>query len=215
MLKTLSKVGEYWTADPARLVEAQTKLFGSYMAVCQAAMAQATGADSGPAIQPKPGDKRFNDPDWDGNPLFSSLKQFYLATARWAEDLVKEAEGLDPRTRNKARFYLEQINNALAPTNFPLTNPEVLKETAASNAENLAKGMRMLAEDIEAGKGSLRLRQTGRDGFQDRRERRHHTGQGDPPERHLPDNPIRADDADGAEAPAPYRSSLDQQVLHP
>jgi polyhydroxyalkanoate synthase len=159
-MKTLSKVGEYWTSDPARLVEAQTRLFGSYLAIWQAALAQVAGADGTPAIQPKPGDKRFKDPDWDQNPLFNSLKQFYLATARWAEDLVKEAEGLDPRTRNKARFYLEQINNALAPTNFPLTNPEVLKETAASNAENLAKGMRMLAEDIEAGKGSLRLRQT-------------------------------------------------------
>jgi polyhydroxyalkanoate synthase len=74
--------------------------------------------------------------------------------------LVEEAEGVDEPTRHKARFYLQQINNALAPTNFLFTNPEVLKETAANNAENLARGMEMLAEDIEAGGGSLRLRQT-------------------------------------------------------
>src|SRR5918997_3193259 len=61
MMKTLSKVGEYWTSDPARLVEAQTRLFGSYLAIWQAALAQVAGADGTPAIQPKPGDKRFKD----------------------------------------------------------------------------------------------------------------------------------------------------------
>ena len=158
LVKTLSKVGEYWAADPARMLEAQTRLFSSYLAVSQAAMARAAG-EKASAVEPKPGDKRFKDPDWEENPIFNGLKQFYLATARWAEDLVKDAE-LDPRTRTKARFYLEQINNALAPTNFPLTNPEVLKETATTNGENLVRGLKMLAEDIEAGKGQLKLRQT-------------------------------------------------------
>lgn len=160
VMKTLAQVGEYWTSDPTRLMEAQTRLFGSYLAIWQGALQKAAGGDGAPAVQPKAGDKRFKDPDWDENPLFDALKQFYLATARWAEDLVKEADGLDPRIRNKARFYLDQINNALAPTNFLLTNPEVLKETAVTNADNLVKGMRMLADDIEAGKGKLRLRQT-------------------------------------------------------
>jgi polyhydroxyalkanoate synthase len=158
LVKTLTKVGEYWAADPTRMLEAQTRLFASYLAVSQAAMARAAG-EKAAAVEPKPGDKRFKDPDWDENPIFNGLKQFYLATAQWAEGLVKDAE-LDPRTRNKARFYLDQINNALAPTNFPLTNPEVLKETAATNGENLVKGLTMLAEDIEAGKGQLKLRQT-------------------------------------------------------
>jgi polyhydroxyalkanoate synthase len=158
LVKTLSKVGEYWAADPARMLEAQSRLFSSYLAVSQAAMARAAG-EKASAVEPKPGDKRFKDPDWEANPIFNGLKQFYLATARWAEDLVKDAE-LDPRTRTKARFYLEQINNALAPTNFPLTNPEVLKETATTNGENLVRGLKMLAEDIEAGKGQLKLRQT-------------------------------------------------------
>jgi polyhydroxyalkanoate synthase len=63
-------------------------------------------------------------------------------------------------TRHKARFYLRQINNALSPTNFAITNPEVLKITAETNAENLVKGMQMLAEDVESGKGVLTPRQT-------------------------------------------------------
>src|SRR5688572_4813915 len=160
ILKTLAKIGEYWTSDPARLTEAQTRLFGSYLAVWQNAVMQAAGDGRQPAIAPKPGDKRFADPEWTKNPVFNALKQIYLATTQWAETLVEDAEGVDEQTRHKARFYLQQINNALAPTNFLLTNPEVLKETAANNAENLARGMEMLAEDIEAGGGSLRLRQS-------------------------------------------------------
>jgi polyhydroxyalkanoate synthase len=159
MVKTLARIGEYWTSDPARLVDAQTRLLANYTAIWQHSLAKAAGDGTGPAIAPKPGDRRFNDPDWTENPIFDSLKQLYLATTGWAEEMAEKAE-VDERTRQKARFYIQQINNALAPTNFPLTNPEVLKETASSNAENLVKGMRMLAEDIEAGKGQLRLRQT-------------------------------------------------------
>jgi len=164
VMKTLGRISDYWSSDPARLVEAQTRLFGNYLSIWQSAFRQATGDGNGGAdgggIAPKPGDKRFADPTWTENPIFNSLKQLYLATGRWAEELVEDAAGVDDLTRQKARFYVEQINNALAPTNFLLTNPEVLKETAASNAENLARGMKMLAEDLEAGKGTLRLRQT-------------------------------------------------------
>jgi polyhydroxyalkanoate synthase len=165
VLKTLGRIGEYWTADPSRMMEAQTRLFGNYLAVWQSAMAQAAGHKVEPAMAPQAGDKRFADPDWTENPLFNALKQLYLATSRWAEELVSEAEGVDDHTRRKARFYLQQINNALSPTNFLLTNPEVLKETAATSGENLVRGMHMLAEDIAAGGGSLRLRQTDPKGF--------------------------------------------------
>ena len=81
-------------------------------------------------------------------------------------------------TRHKAHFYLRQINNALSPTNFVLTNPEVLKITAASNAENLVKGMRMLAEDVESGKGVLTAAADRHDRLQARREPRDHARQG-------------------------------------
>ena len=160
VLKTVAKVGQYWSADPLRIMAAQTSLFSSYLAVWSHALSQARGEKAEPAFSPKPGDRRFNDPEWTRNPVFSALKQFYLATAFWAEDLVDRAEDLDEHTRHKARFYVEQINNALSPSNFALTNPEVLRETAASNAENLVRGMRMLAEDIETGGGALRIRRT-------------------------------------------------------
>jgi polyhydroxyalkanoate synthase len=160
ILKTVARIAQYWSADPTRLAQAQTRLFGSYLSVWSNALLQATGEAVPSSFDPIPGDKRFADPEWSTNPIFSALKQFYLATTRWAEELVDKAEDLDEPTRQRARFYIAQLNNALSPTNFPLTNPEVLKQTAASSAENLVKGMRMLAEDIEAGRGSLKIRQT-------------------------------------------------------
>src|SRR6202021_520343 len=88
------------------------------------------------------------------------VKQSYLLTTEWANRMVREAGGIDAHTRQKAEFYVRQIANAVAPSNFVLTNPELLRTTLSSNAENLAEGMRMLADDIAAGHGSLRIRQS-------------------------------------------------------
>ena len=88
------------------------------------------------------------------------MLQLYLLTTQCAQELVKNAEGIDPHTRKKAEFYVQQITNAIAPSNFVLTNPEVLRETLASNGDNLVRGMKMLTEDIEAGRGTLRIRQS-------------------------------------------------------
>src|SRR5262249_30788846 len=86
--------------------------------------------------------------------------QAYLATTGWAEGLVRDADGLDDHVRHKADFYVRQLAAALSPSNFVLTNPELLRETLASNGENLARGLHMLADDIKAGGGELKLRQT-------------------------------------------------------
>ena len=107
-----------------------------------------------------PADPRFKHPAWSENPYFDLLRQSYLITSHWAEALVDTAEDLDPHTRNKARFYLTQIINAIAPSNWVFTNPELLHETFASDGENLVRGMQLLAEDIERGSGHLKIRQT-------------------------------------------------------
>src|SRR5438067_7800955 len=81
-------------------------------------------------------------------------------TVRWANHLVQNAEGIDPHRRQKAEFYVRQIADAIAPSNFVLTTPELLRETMSSKAENLVRGMHMLAEDIAAGHGDLKIRQS-------------------------------------------------------
>jgi polyhydroxyalkanoate synthase len=160
VVKTLGHVAEYWLEDPQRAVEVQNRLGKAYLELWAAAAKRLTGEPATPVAAPEVGDKRFNDPEWSSNQFYDFLKQAYLVTTRWANQLVKDAAELDPHTKQKAEFYVRQIGNALSPSNFVLTNPELLRETLTSNADNLVRGMRMLAEDIESGGGDLKIRQS-------------------------------------------------------
>lgn len=168
MLKTFSQFTELWSADQKRVVEAQTRLFSAYLDIWTNSIRCLGGeAENGPnKIKPEPRDRRFNDPDWEQHPFFDFLKQAYLVTARWAEELVEEPGNIDEPLRHKLRFYVRQVMDAFSPSNFLLTNPQVLRETYETSGENLVRGMRMLTEDIEAGNGQLRLRQTDSSKFQ-------------------------------------------------
>jgi polyhydroxyalkanoate synthase subunit PhaC len=159
VVKTLGQVAEYWLADPQRTIEVQTSLGKAYLDLWASAVKRLAGEATPPVATPAPGDKRFNDPEWTQNQFFDFLKQAYLLTAQWADRLVDAAD-LNAHTKQKAEFYVRQITNALAPTNFVLTNPELLRETFVSNADNLVRGMHMLAEDIERGGGNLQIRQS-------------------------------------------------------
>src|SRR3981189_284311 len=159
VIKTLGAVAEYWLSDKARTTELQIKMGKAYLDLWGSSMRRLAGEQAPPAVAATPPDKRFSDPEWKSNQFFDFVKQIYLLTTQWAQDLVHNAEGLDPHTRKKAEFYVQQITNALAPSNFVLTNPEILRETLASNGDNLVRGMKMLAEDIEAGHGTLRITQ--------------------------------------------------------
>jgi polyhydroxyalkanoate synthase len=158
--RTLGQVAEYWLTDPKRALDLQSNLGKAYLDLWAHAARRMTGEPTKPVAAPDPRDRRFSDPEWSSNQFFDFLKQAYLLTVQWADHVVKDAHGLDPHTRQKAEFYMRQIANAIAPTNFVLTNPELLRETLSSNAENLVRGMHMLAEDIAAGGGDLKIRQS-------------------------------------------------------
>src|SRR2546429_120182 len=160
VIKAFSAVAEYWLSDKDRSAELQMKIGKAYLDLWGSAVRRLAGEQAEPAIAPSPRGKRINDPEWKSNQFFDFVMQLYLLTTQWAQDLVRNAEGLDPHTRKKADFYVQQIANAFAPSNFVLTNPEVLRETLASSGDNLVRGMKMLAEDIEAGGGVLRIRQS-------------------------------------------------------
>ncbi len=160
VIKTFSTVAEYWLSDQDRASDLQTRMGKAYLDLWGSTARRMAGEESKPAIEPSPRDKRFKDPEWRSNQFFDFVLQLYLLTTQWAQELVKNADGVDAHTRKKAEFYVQQITNAIAPSNFVFTNPEVLRETLASNGGNLVRGMKMLAEDIEAGHGTLRIRQS-------------------------------------------------------
>ena len=160
VVKTVGQVAEYWLTDPQRALELQTSLGRAYLDLWASTVKRMAGEEAAPVVVADPKDKRFADPEWSQNQFFDFLKQAYLLTTHWGEKLVKDAEGVDAHTRAKAEFYVRQIANAISPSNFVLTNPELLRETMSSNAENLVRGMHMLGEDIEAGHGNLKIRQS-------------------------------------------------------
>lgn len=158
-IRTLTQVIEYWMSDPERAVTIQTKLGTAYLELWENTARRMAGESVPPTTLADAKDKRFADPEWTSNQFFLFLQQLYLLTVRWSEKLVTDAEALDPHTRQKAEFYVKQIANALSPSNFLLTNPELLRETLTSNADNLVRGMTMLAEDIDP-QGNFRIRQS-------------------------------------------------------
>jgi polyhydroxyalkanoate synthase len=160
VVKTLGHVAEFWLADPQRAVAAQMRLGKAYLDLWAATAKRLAGEPAEPVVKPDSKDRRFADPEWSSNQFFDFLKQAYLLSVEWANRMVDEAHGLDAHTRQKAEFYVRQIANAISPSNFVLTNPELLRETLSSNAENLVRGMQMLAEDIATGRGHLKIRQS-------------------------------------------------------
>jgi polyhydroxyalkanoate synthase len=122
------------------------------------------GGAAKPLVEPAPGDRRFRAPEWQSNEIFDFLKQSYLLTANAMQDMVGRLSGLTPQERHRVQFFTRQFADAFAPTNFPLTNPEVLRATIASNGENLIRGMENLAADFARGRGELAIRQSS-DGF--------------------------------------------------
>jgi polyhydroxyalkanoate synthase subunit PhaC len=166
MVKTLGRLAETWLIDPQRAIEAQSRLGTQFLELWASTLRRFQGEPAPPVAAPEPKDSRFKDPDWSENAVFDFVKQAYLITSRWAERLVDEAEGLDEHTKQKAGFYVRQLSSALSPSNFIATNPELIRETIQQNGANLVRGMKMMAEDIERGGGSLKLRQTDPSRFQ-------------------------------------------------
>mgnify|MGYP001360901424 FL=1 len=152
-------------ADPAKLVQAQMNLWQDYMNLWQATARKLMGEESEPVIQPSPEDRRFRDAAWQENQLFDFIKQSYLLSARWLQSTVREIEGLDEKTARKVDFYTRQFVDAMAPSNFVMTNPEVLRATIESGGENLIKGLQNLLDDLERGKGKLAIKMTDLEAF--------------------------------------------------
>jgi polyhydroxyalkanoate synthase len=160
MAATLGRIAEYYMSDAQRALQAQSALSSRFLELWAATLRRLQGDEAAPVAAPDPGDKRFADPAWRDNPYFDFLQQAYVLTTDWARDLVTRAEDIDPHTRAKAQFYLRQVTSALSPSNFVPTNPELMRATLAESGENLVRGLRMMAEDVAAGGGALRIRQS-------------------------------------------------------
>lgn len=151
--------------QPHKLIEANVNLWQDYMKLWQNTASRMMGQETAPLVEPSKDDRRFKSEAWE-NEVFDFIKQSYLLTSNWMESTVGDVEGLDDKTQKKVEFFTKQYVDALSPTNFVMTNPEVLKTTIESKGENLVNGLRNLLEDLERGDGKLAIKMTDDEAFE-------------------------------------------------
>jgi len=139
--------------NPRRLLGLYSNFMQQYTQVMTTSALKLWGLDkeSKPVIEPESGDKRFSAPDWQQNAVFDALKQSYLLIATTWLRAVEGIEGMDAKQQRKLTFILRQFLDAISPTNFAFTNPEVIHETIATGGQNLVKGMQHLLRDVAEG----------------------------------------------------------------
>ena len=147
-------------ANPAKLMQAQIGFWQDYLTLWGNTARRLMGEPAPAVIAEDQKDKRFKDEAWRDNEVFDFIRQSYLLSARYMQGLVHDAEGMDEKTAQKVDFYTRQFVDAMSPTNFVMTNPEVLRRTAETGGENLLKGLSNLLTDLERGQGNLRIRMT-------------------------------------------------------
>ena len=158
--QAFARMGQAFLEHPQRLADAQARLARDWTTLLHAAARRAAGEEVEPVAAPEKADRRFQDQAWSENHVFDFVKQSYLIGARWLQETVRQAPGLDDETQRKVEFYTRQYVNALSPTNFLFTNPKAIRETVDSSGDNLVRGWRNLIADLERGKGRLAISQT-------------------------------------------------------
>jgi len=156
--------------NPKQVADMTLEYWAAQNALWQQSMLKWLGAkDAGPGVDAPfkaKADKRFAHKEWSENAVFDYLKQSYLLTSGWIQDTVGTVGEMDPKERKKAAFYTRQFVEALNPANFFALNPEVLEATVAEKGDNLVRGLKMMLEDLERGRGKLLIRQTDMDAFE-------------------------------------------------
>ena len=160
-----AKLSQALLADPGRLMQAQLQWWQQMGELWQHGLRRAAGGQERPLAEPDPADRRFKDEAWSEQLVFDYIKQSYLLAARWIQGTVAEVDTLDAKTKRKVEFYTRQFVDAMAPSNFVLTNPAALKQAAETKGESLISGLRHLLHDLERGKGNLKISMTDETAF--------------------------------------------------
>ncbi|MFK7955770.1 MAG: PHA/PHB synthase family protein [Lysobacterales bacterium] len=166
---TLESFGEgmrQLSMDPQKMMQANMDLWQQHMSLWQETTRKMMGQESATVAQAERGDRRFKSTEWDENGVFDVIRQSYLITSRWLTKTMSDIDGLSDDDARKIQFHTQQLADAMSPSNFFMTNPQVIKETVSSGGQNLVRGMQNLKRDLEAGDGQLKITMTDEEAFQ-------------------------------------------------
>ncbi|GHA33147.1 class I poly(R)-hydroxyalkanoic acid synthase [Photobacterium aphoticum] len=157
-LEDTSKLLEKAAAQPAVLAKVQMDWWDNQFKIWQSVAMNNGGGNE--VIKPEKDDKRFMDPAWDNEAFYSYIKQSYLLFSNKMKETIDCIDGIDENAKERLSFFSRQAINALSPTNFVTTNPELAKLTMESNGQNLVKGMELLQQDMQSSADVLKIRMT-------------------------------------------------------
>lgn len=157
-----SKIFEQAANQPAVLLQLQSQWWEQQLQIWQNA---ALMGNTESVITEDRGDKRFIDDAWKNDPFYSFIKQSYLLFSKSYIDTINSIEGIDEKTKERVAFFSRQAINAMSPSNFIATNPELMKLTLERNGENLLDGLEQLQADVEASADILKIRMTNNNAF--------------------------------------------------
>ncbi|KPQ01632.1 class I poly(R)-hydroxyalkanoic acid synthase [Marinobacter sp. HL-58] len=144
--------------QPDTLITAQMRILQNASILGSGALMSLISRESMRVAVPEQGDGRFRDEAWDKIAYFNFLKQAYLMSDRWIKDTIEDVRGLDEHDRRKVRFFVSQATDALSPSNFVLTNPQVLRTTVDTRGRNLVRGLANFLRDLDKADGQLSFR---------------------------------------------------------
>lgn len=159
--ETLIELTKYYSSHPEQLIEKQMTLWQDYMTLWQNTASRMMGDDTAkPVIEPDAEDRRFKDKEWQENQIFDHIKQSYLLSSRWLADAADQIYPEKCHEKDKMNFFTRQFIDAMSPTNFAMTNPEVIRETVETQGQNLVKGLENIIRDYDAEKGKFTVSMT-------------------------------------------------------
>ncbi|MBE0483807.1 MAG: class I poly(R)-hydroxyalkanoic acid synthase [Bacterioplanes sp.] len=165
--QAFKELGEAVVHNPTKIMADQMAMMKKQQEIFQNITLRFLGQEVEPVIHPEVSDKRFKDPQWQDNPVFDFIKQWYLLQGQSLMQMVKDTDGLSDHSRKKVEYLLRQYINALSPTNFASLNPEVIRKTLETGGENLVSGLAQLRQDMEDSvQGALNVAMTDTSAFQ-------------------------------------------------
>jgi polyhydroxyalkanoate synthase len=135
--------------DPGKIAQAQVDMWTQGLSIWQRALGGQSQKTE--LVERADKDKRFNAPEWQQNPLFDMIRQSYLLISDRLLGSVEALEGVDGAARERLRFTTRAFVDAMAPSNFAVTNPQVLARTLETRGDNLLKGLENMLRDLSKG----------------------------------------------------------------